>query len=284
MRRTSALLSSPSRVRLRAIARRRPRPPAASPSRAQPAGHGAARHLGHPPHLRRDPGRPLLRPGLRGRPGPAVPDGALAPRGRGPARRGPRTGRRSSATASPACSATGATWRPSTRATPPTPGRSCEAFVRGVNAYIETVSDRLPIEFQLAGFRPEPWTPEVCLSRVAALGVTGNAPQEVMRGHPRSASWERRPRRSWSRPSRPCRWRSRRGSTSKELDPKILAGFRAAGARRRASAATGTAATTGWWTAPSRPRASRSWRTIRTAPSPCPACAGWSTSSGRAGT
>lgn len=56
-----------------------------------------------------------------------------------------------------------------------------ESFVRGVNAYIETVRDRLPVEFELAGFRPEPWTPEVCLSRVASLGVTGYAALEVVR-------------------------------------------------------------------------------------------------------
>ncbi len=56
-----------------------------------------------------------------------------------------------------------------------------ESFVRGVNAYIETVRDRLPVEFELAGFRPEPWTPEVCLSRLASLGVTGYAAYEVGR-------------------------------------------------------------------------------------------------------
>ncbi|HSK80311.1 MAG TPA: penicillin acylase family protein [Thermoanaerobaculia bacterium] len=56
-----------------------------------------------------------------------------------------------------------------------------EAFVRGVNFAIETSRDRLPIEFQLAGIRPEPWTPEVCLSRMAAWEVTGNAGMEVMR-------------------------------------------------------------------------------------------------------
>jgi penicillin amidase len=61
-----------------------------------------------------------------------------------------------------------------------------EAFVRGINAYIadirrESSRDRLPVEFQLAGFRPEPWTPEVCLNRMAALGMTMNAGMEVFR-------------------------------------------------------------------------------------------------------
>lgn len=59
--------------------------------------------------------------------------------------------------------------------------RIVESFVRGVNAFIETSRERPPIEFQLAGFRPEPWTPEVCLLRVAGLEVSGNAAREVQR-------------------------------------------------------------------------------------------------------
>jgi penicillin amidase len=57
------------------------------------------------------------------------------------------------------------------------------AFVRGVNFFIESArkDDRLPIEFQLAGFKPEPWTPEVCLTRMAGYVMTRNASNEVMR-------------------------------------------------------------------------------------------------------
>jgi penicillin G amidase len=56
-----------------------------------------------------------------------------------------------------------------------------EAFVRGVNAFIETSRDRLPIEFQLTGIRPEPWTPEACLTRMAGYVMTRNASSEVLR-------------------------------------------------------------------------------------------------------
>ncbi|MFL6196142.1 MAG: penicillin acylase family protein [Thermoanaerobaculia bacterium] len=56
-----------------------------------------------------------------------------------------------------------------------------EAFVRGVNSYIESSRGRLPVEFQLAGFKPEPWTPEVCLTRMAGYGMTGNAGLEAFR-------------------------------------------------------------------------------------------------------
>ena len=57
-----------------------------------------------------------------------------------------------------------------------------EAFVGGVNAWIAETGDRLPIEFKLAGYRPEPWTPEVCLTRMAGYVMTRNAPMEVLRG------------------------------------------------------------------------------------------------------
>ncbi len=56
-----------------------------------------------------------------------------------------------------------------------------DSFVRGVNAQIEICKDRLPIEFQLAGIEPEPWTPEVCLTRMAGYVMTRNASSEVSR-------------------------------------------------------------------------------------------------------
>src|SRR5688572_14409263 len=39
------------------------------------------------------------------------------------------------------------------------------AFTDGINACIETLGERLPLEFQLAGFRPGKWQPEDCLGR-----------------------------------------------------------------------------------------------------------------------
>ena len=56
-----------------------------------------------------------------------------------------------------------------------------EAFVRGVNAQIEVCKDNLPIEFQLTNTRPEPWTPEVCLTRMAGYVMTRNASTEITR-------------------------------------------------------------------------------------------------------
>src|SRR5580698_4217553 len=58
-----------------------------------------------------------------------------------------------------------------------------EAFTSGINAYIEEIQKPggigLPLEFQLAGFKPEPWKPEDCLNRLAAYSVTGNGSSEL---------------------------------------------------------------------------------------------------------
>jgi len=56
-----------------------------------------------------------------------------------------------------------------------------ESFVRGVNFFIEFSRDRLPIEFQLTGIKPEPWTPAVCVTRMAGYIMTRNAGMEVAR-------------------------------------------------------------------------------------------------------
>ncbi|MGI9077871.1 MAG: penicillin acylase family protein [Gemmatimonadaceae bacterium] len=55
------------------------------------------------------------------------------------------------------------------------------AFVQGVNAHINHVKDRPPIEFTLLGIAPEPWSDAVPLLRLAAFDVSGNADQEVLR-------------------------------------------------------------------------------------------------------
>jgi penicillin amidase len=58
-----------------------------------------------------------------------------------------------------------------------------EAFTAGINAYVaelERPGGRgLPVEFQIAGFRPEPWHAADCLNRLAAFSMTGNAGSEL---------------------------------------------------------------------------------------------------------
>lgn len=55
------------------------------------------------------------------------------------------------------------------------------AFTQGVNAYIAEVREHPPIEFELLGIKPEPWTPDVPLQRMAALSMTNNAVNELLR-------------------------------------------------------------------------------------------------------
>ncbi|HXJ07266.1 MAG TPA: penicillin acylase family protein [Candidatus Acidoferrum sp.] len=59
-----------------------------------------------------------------------------------------------------------------------------ESFTSGINAYIEEIQKPggpgLPLEFQLAGFKPEPWKPEDCLNRLAAYSMTNNGASELL--------------------------------------------------------------------------------------------------------
>jgi penicillin amidase len=58
-----------------------------------------------------------------------------------------------------------------------------EAFTAGINAYIDEIQKPggigLPIEFQIAAFKPEHWNPEDCLNRMAAYSMTGNGSSEL---------------------------------------------------------------------------------------------------------
>jgi penicillin amidase len=57
------------------------------------------------------------------------------------------------------------------------------AFVDGINAYVETIRDRPPIEYEMLGFRPTRWSKEAPLQRMAALAMTSNALSEVDRAN-----------------------------------------------------------------------------------------------------
>ena len=55
------------------------------------------------------------------------------------------------------------------------------SFTRGINAYIDSLGVRLPVEFGLLGFRPEHWQPEDCLGRMAGIAMTRNFRSEIER-------------------------------------------------------------------------------------------------------
>ena len=44
------------------------------------------------------------------------------------------------------------------------------AYANGINAYIQQHANNLPVEFELTGIKPEPWTPEAVVLREPAFG------------------------------------------------------------------------------------------------------------------
>ena len=57
--------------------------------------------------------------------------------------------------------------------------RILEAFVGGINAFIEDSADNLPVEFKLTGLRPERWTLETPTLRSTLSGVGGNIASDL---------------------------------------------------------------------------------------------------------
>ena len=88
-----------------------------------------------------------------------------------------------------------------------------EAFVAGINAYIaetERQPDLLPIEFELLGITPEPWTPAIVISR--HQGLVSNLTRELAYGRAIDAIGSGEVSElSWFRP----------GNPTLDLDPAI---------------------------------------------------------------
>ncbi len=55
------------------------------------------------------------------------------------------------------------------------------AFTQGINAYIDHAEKKLPIEFQILGYKPQKWKPQDILSRMSGIIMTGNWQREVAR-------------------------------------------------------------------------------------------------------
>jgi penicillin amidase len=53
------------------------------------------------------------------------------------------------------------------------------SFARGINAFLEERRDNLPVEFQLTGLTPEPWTAETVLLRARVSAVVSQARSEI---------------------------------------------------------------------------------------------------------
>ena len=55
------------------------------------------------------------------------------------------------------------------------------SFTQGINAGIDQFGDKLPIEFQVMGYKPKKWQPEDVLTRMSGIVMSGNWQREVAR-------------------------------------------------------------------------------------------------------
>ncbi len=55
------------------------------------------------------------------------------------------------------------------------------AFTQGINAYIDQSAEKLPIEFQILGYKPQKWKPQDILGRMSGIIMSGNWQREVAR-------------------------------------------------------------------------------------------------------
>ncbi|HXG09012.1 MAG TPA: penicillin acylase family protein [Gemmataceae bacterium] len=101
------------------------------------------------------------------------------------------------------------------------------AFTRGINAYIDHIGDRLPIEFQLLGTRPKKWQPEDILGRMSGIIMTRGFQTEVARAELIAAAGLEKARRLM--PADPPRdFAPAPGLDLAGIDQSVLAGYRAA--------------------------------------------------------
>jgi penicillin amidase len=101
------------------------------------------------------------------------------------------------------------------------------AFTRGINAYIDHIGDRLPIEFQLLGARPKKWQPEDCLGRMSGIIMSRNFQSELARAELVAAVGVERARRI-APTDPPNAYAPAPGLDLAGIDRSILAGYNAA--------------------------------------------------------
>jgi penicillin amidase len=101
------------------------------------------------------------------------------------------------------------------------------AFTRGINACIDHLGERLPVEFQILGVRPKTWQPEDCLGRLSGIVMTRNFQNEVARAELAAAVGIENARRiAPTDPPRP--YAPAPGLDLAGLDRSILSGYKAA--------------------------------------------------------
>jgi penicillin amidase len=105
--------------------------------------------------------------------------------------------------------------------------RIATAFTRGINAYIDHIGDRLPVEFRILGVRPKKWRPEDCLGRMSGIIMSRNFQNELARAELVAAVGLEKARRI--APTDPLRaYAPAPGLDLAGIDRSILAGYNAA--------------------------------------------------------
>lgn len=101
------------------------------------------------------------------------------------------------------------------------------AFTRGINAYIDHIGDRLPIEFQLLRSKPKKWQPEDVLGRMSGIIMSRGFQSDLLRAELITAVGVEKARRLM--PADPWRdYGPAAGFDLTGIDRSILAGYRAA--------------------------------------------------------
>ncbi len=101
------------------------------------------------------------------------------------------------------------------------------AFTRGINAYIDHLGDKLPIEFQILGYRPKKWQPEDILGRMSGIIMSRNFAQEIARARLVAAVGVEKARQL--APTDPARaYAPDRQLDLKDITKDILKGYQAA--------------------------------------------------------
>lgn len=105
--------------------------------------------------------------------------------------------------------------------------RIATAFTSGINACIDHVGKRLPIEFQILGFAPGKWQPEDILGRMSGIIMTGNIQREIARARLIAFMGVERTRALF--PTDPVtKFAPAEGLELASIDDKIMSGYKAA--------------------------------------------------------
>ncbi len=105
--------------------------------------------------------------------------------------------------------------------------RITTAFTHGINACIDHLGNRLPIEFQILGLNAKKWQPEDCLGRMSGIVMTRNFTNEIPRAQLVAALGAERARQV--APTDPVRaYAPAPGLDLAGIDEAVLAGYNAA--------------------------------------------------------